>query len=90
MSRDICTIGSADACFDKESRQLQTHLSRIANEVDNLVRGVGRSPGIIDNMLDRADTAQRNSNEVVELDPSGIGDFESMGVTTLGLTLKKQ
>src|ERR1700746_1953884 len=27
MSGDICTIGSADACFDKESRQLQTHSS---------------------------------------------------------------
>jgi hypothetical protein len=45
------------------------YLSRIAHKVDDLVRGIARSPGVIDNILDRADTAQGDSDKIVELDP---------------------
>src|SRR5271165_5938950 len=53
---------------------------RVAREIDDLVRGVCRSPGVVDHVFDGADTAQGYSNEIVELDRRKIGDLEGVGI----------
>ena len=45
-----------------------------------LVRGVSRPSDAINDAFDGADTTQGNSDEIVELDSSGIGDLETIGV----------
>ena len=60
-----------------------------AHEVNDLVRFIGRCPGVVDNVFDGADTAQGNSDEIMELDPGGIGDLERMGVDDARVDLEK-
>jgi len=55
------------------------NVSRVAQEIDDLVRGVCRTAGAIDDVLDGADTAQGNGDEIVELNPRSIGDLEGIG-----------
>ncbi len=54
--------------------------SRVAHEVNDLVRAIGRPSGVIDDMFNGADTAQGDGDEIVELDPRAIGDLEDVGV----------
>ena len=44
-----------------------SRLLRVAQEIDDLVRGVCRSPGVVDYEFDGADTAQGYGDEIVEL-----------------------
>src|SRR5271166_4717124 len=46
---------------------------RVAQQINDLVRGVCRSPGVVDHVFDGADTAQGYGNEIVELDRREIG-----------------
>jgi hypothetical protein len=57
-----------------------SRLSRVAQEIDDLVRGVCRSSGVVDDVLDRADTAQGYGDEIVELDRRKIRHLEGVGI----------
>jgi hypothetical protein len=52
----------------------------VAQEIDDLVRGVCRSPDVVDHVIDGADTAQGYGNQIVELDRGDIGYLESAGI----------
>ena len=53
---------------------------RVAQEIDDLVRGVCRSPGVVDHVLDGTDTAQGYGDEIVELDRRKIRHLEGVGI----------
>jgi len=53
---------------------------RVAQQIDDLVRGVCRCPSVVDHVFDGADTAQGYGNEIVELDRRNIGYLEGVGV----------
>jgi hypothetical protein len=52
----------------------------VAQEIDDLVRGVCRFPGVVDHMFDGANTAQGYGNQIVELERRNIGNLESVGI----------
>src|SRR6266404_9998649 len=64
-------------------------VSRVAHEVNDLVRAIGRPPGIIDDVFDGADSAQGDSEEIMELDARGIGDLEGVGVDDARVDLEE-
>ena len=80
--------GAWNAC-EPASASGWRSVSRVAHEINDLVRAIGRPPGIIDDVFDGADSAQGDSEEIMELDSRGIGDLEGVGVDDARVDLEE-